>query len=202
DGAGHPLGRAGPRAGLRGGDAGLGDEVHVGPGDPRDVGGQNDGAVHLRQLGEPLGAVLGIEQETPRADREHTRIVTHDDERPVFGLEYAVESFAKGGAGCDQRECVVQRLAATVDHTGIVLVRASSSVRTRWSTMPGGTPSLGVDAGTSARVKPARHASARRRSAPATMRTSPARPNSPKTTNSGGTTISSAAEATASATPR
>ena len=131
DGAGHPLGRAVPGAGLGGGDARIGDEVHVGPGDAGGIGGQNDGAVHFGQLGQPLGAVLGIEQETPGADREDGRIVAHDDQRPVLGLQNAVEPLAQRGPGRDQRERVVQRLAATVDHTGIVLVRASPSVRTR-----------------------------------------------------------------------
>ena len=47
-------------------------------------------------------------------------------------------------------------------------------------------PAVRVEAGTSARVNPARYASARRRSAPGTWRTSPARPSSPNATRSGG----------------
>ena len=118
DGAGHPLGRAVTGARLRRGDGGLGHQVHVGPGDARGVGGENDGAVHLGQLGEPLGAVLGIEQEPAGADREHGRIVPHDDQRPVFRLEDPVEALPQRSARCDQGQRVVQRLAGavTVDH--------------------------------------------------------------------------------------
>ncbi len=74
--------------------------------------------------------------------------------------------------------------------------------------MPGGAAtaaaaaSPSVEAGTSALVKPARRASARRRSAPGTVRTSPARPSSPKTTRSGGTGRRRTTEAMASATAR
>ena len=59
-----------------------------------------------------------------------------------------------------------------------------------------------MEAGTSARVNPARCASARRRSAPGTVRTSPASPSSPKTTMSGGRAVSVMTEAMASATAR
>ena len=144
DGAGHPLGRAVARAGLRGGDGGLGDEVHVGPGDARGVGGQDDGAVHLGQLGQALGRVLRIEQEAARADGEDGGVVADQDQRPVLGLQYPVEALAEPGARRDHRQRVVQRLAAagTVGHPGIVpgpprapasdraRPRASASVRT------------------------------------------------------------------------
>src|SRR6187431_2996153 len=49
-------------AGLGGGHVGVGHEVHVGPGDSAGVGSQDDGAVHLGQLGEALGAEGGVEQ--------------------------------------------------------------------------------------------------------------------------------------------
>ncbi len=70
--------------------------------------------------------------------------------------------------------------------------------------MPGGgaPDALSVEAGTSARVKPARWASARRRSAPGTVRTSPARPSSPNTTTSGGRARSVMTDAIARATAR
>ena len=103
DGAGHPLGRAVPGAGLGGGDARVGNEMHVGPGDARGVTGQNDGAVHFGQLGQPLRAVLRIEQETPGADGQDARIVTQDDQRPVLGLQNAIETLAEGSPGRDQR---------------------------------------------------------------------------------------------------
>ena len=80
DRAGHPLGRSVPGARLRGGDGGLGHQVHVGPGDAGGVAGQDDGPVHLRQLGEALRAELGVEQEAARADGQHARAVSHHDQ--------------------------------------------------------------------------------------------------------------------------
>ena len=70
DRPGHPLGRAVAGPGLGGGDGGLGHQVHVRPGDPRGVGGEDDGAVHLGQLRQALGRVLRIEQEPTRAHPE------------------------------------------------------------------------------------------------------------------------------------
>ena len=66
DGAGHPLGGAVAGAGLRRGHVGVGHQVDVGPGDAAGVGRQDDGAVHLGQLGQALGAELGVEQEAAR----------------------------------------------------------------------------------------------------------------------------------------
>ena len=57
----------------------VGHQVHVGPGDAAGVGGQDDGAVHLGQLGEPLRAEGGVEQEPARADVEHLGPVADDD---------------------------------------------------------------------------------------------------------------------------
>ena len=183
----------------------LGIEVHVGPGDAGGVGGQDDGAVHLGQLGEALGVILGVEEEAAGADGEHGRVVAHEDQRPVLRLQDPVEALAERGARRDQRQRVVQRLAAagTVDHPGIVPgpFRRPASERPG----PGLPPACArrappcpparprgrlahgqVEAGTSALVKPARCASARRRSAPGTVRTSPASPSSPKATRSAG----------------
>ncbi len=122
DGARHPLGRAVAGACLRGRDRGLGDEVHVGSGDARGVGGQNDRPVHLGQLGQALGRVLGVQQEPTRADRQDGRPVTDEDQRAVFGLQYPVQALAELGARRNHRQRVVQRLAAAgaVGHPGIV----------------------------------------------------------------------------------
>ena len=65
DGAGHALRSAVARSGLDGGDGGVGHEVDVGPGDALGVGGEDDRAVHLGQLREPLGAELCVEEEPP-----------------------------------------------------------------------------------------------------------------------------------------
>ena len=56
DGPSHPLGGAVPGAGLGRGDVGVGHQVHVGPGDPAGIAGQDERAVHLGQLVQPLGA--------------------------------------------------------------------------------------------------------------------------------------------------
>ena len=81
DRAGHPLGGAVAGAGLGRGHVGVGHQVHVGPGDAAGVGGQDDGAVHLGQLGQALRAEGGVEQEAARADVEHLGTVAHDDQR-------------------------------------------------------------------------------------------------------------------------
>jgi len=74
------------------------------------------------------------------------RVVAHDDQGPVLGLQHPIEAFPESGAGCDQGQRFVQRLAATVNHAGIVSVLLSviatpsawSSVRTRCTCIPGG----------------------------------------------------------------
>src|SRR6185437_4829926 len=216
--AGDALGGAVTRAGLGGRDGGLGHEVHIGPGDARGVGGQDDRPIHLGQLGQALGRVLGVEQETAGADGEDGGVVAHDDQGPVFGLEDAVKTLPERGARGDHGQRVVQGFAAAagVGHPGIVpgppcgpthestRSRASASVRTPYTAMPAGiSPAEEAhETGTSALVKPDRVDSARRRSPPATMRTSPANPNSPKTTRSAGTGRPVTTEASASATPR
>ena len=83
-----------------------------------------------------------------------------DDQRAVLGLEDSVEPLPERGARRDQRQRVVQRLAAagTVGHPGIVpgplrdptasdrgARSASASVRTPWHAMPGGASPSRVD---------------------------------------------------------
>ena len=106
DRAGHPLGGAVAGAGLGGGHVGVGHEVHVGPGDAAGVGGQDDGAVHLGQLGQALRAERGVEQEAARADVEHLGAVADHDERAHVGLQDAVEALAQRLPGRDRGERV------------------------------------------------------------------------------------------------
>ena len=94
EGARHPLGRAVPGAGLRGGDRGVGHQVHVGPGDAAGVVGQDDGAVHLGQLRQPLGRERGVEQEAAGADRQHRRVVADHDQCAEPGLADPVQALA------------------------------------------------------------------------------------------------------------
>jgi len=51
------------------------------------------GPVHLRQLGEPGRAELGVKQETAGADGEDLRAVPHDDQGTHVGLQDAVQAF-------------------------------------------------------------------------------------------------------------
>ena len=82
-------------AGLARGDVGVGDEVHVRARDAGAVGGEDDRAVHLRQLGQPLGRELGVEQEAARADVQHLGPVADDDERAHLRLRMRSIPFAQ-----------------------------------------------------------------------------------------------------------
>ncbi len=93
------------------------------------VGREDDRAVHLRQLGQPLRAERGVEQEPARADVEHLGPVADDDERAHLRLEHAVEALAQRGAWGDGSEGVDQVGAATRYHGVIVLVRPCSRCR-------------------------------------------------------------------------
>ena len=73
------------------------------------------------QLGQPLGAVGGVEQEPARADVEHLGAVAHDDERAHAGLEDPVEPVAQRRARRHQGERVQQGGAAPGSHGLIVL---------------------------------------------------------------------------------
>ena len=92
---GHPFGGAVARPRFGGGYCRVGHQVDVGPGDPARVVRQDDRPVHLRELGEPLRAELGVEQEPPGADREDLRAVPNQDESSHVGLEDAVQPFAQ-----------------------------------------------------------------------------------------------------------
>ncbi len=87
----HPLGGPVAGAGLGGWDRRVGHEMDVRPRDARSIGGDDDRAVHLRQLGQALRAELRIEQEPSRADGEDPRVVAEDDERTTLRPEDAIE---------------------------------------------------------------------------------------------------------------
>ena len=120
DGPGHPLGRPVPGAGLGGGDGGLGHQVDIGPGDPGGVGGQDDGAVHLGQLREPLGAELGVEQEAARADGEHAGTVPHHDQGAPLGPQDAVQPVPQRAARGGHGQGVTERRALAGGHRRMV----------------------------------------------------------------------------------
>ena len=94
DGAGHPLGRPVTGPGLRRRDRRVGHQVDVGPGDPRGILGQDDGAVHLGQLRQALRAELRVEQEPAGADGQHIGAVADDDQTAALGPQDAVEAVA------------------------------------------------------------------------------------------------------------
>lgn len=80
---GRPLGGTVTRAGLDGRDLVVGDQLDVGAHDAGPVGGQNHGAVHLRQLTQAGRRELHVELEAAVADLFHLLVVTEDDQAPV-----------------------------------------------------------------------------------------------------------------------
>ena len=86
-----------PGAGLVRGDVGIGDEVHVRARDARAVGGEDDRAVHLGELRQPLRRELGVEQEAARADVQDRGTVADDDERAHLRLQDAVDALPQRG---------------------------------------------------------------------------------------------------------
>ena len=94
-----------PGAGLRRGDVGVGHEVDVAPGHPGAVGGQDEGAVHLGQLRQPLGGELGVEQEPAGADRQHLGPIADDDQGALVGLEDAIDAVTQRGSRRHHPQC-------------------------------------------------------------------------------------------------
>ena len=101
DRPGDTFRRAVAGTGLRGRDVGVGHQMDIGAGDAAGVARQDDGAVHLRQLGETLRAEGGVEQEPARADVENLRPVAHHDQRAHARLQDAVEPLTEG---CSRRD--------------------------------------------------------------------------------------------------
>ncbi len=91
------------------GTRGIGNEVNVGPGDAATVGGHDDRTVHLRQLGQPLRAVRGIDEESARADRQHVGVVAEHEQRAGLGAHDAVDAVAQRRAWCDPSERIAHR---------------------------------------------------------------------------------------------
>ena len=85
-------------------------------------GGQDDGPVHLGQLGQPLGAELGVEQEAARADGEHARAVAHHHQGAALGPQDPVESVTERPAGSRHGQGVTERRALTGGHRRMVAV--------------------------------------------------------------------------------
>ena len=117
----HALGRAVARAGLARGHARIGHEMHVGPRDATGIGGEDDGAVHLGQLLQPLRAVCRVEQEPARADAEHVGAVADDDQRALAALDDAIESITQRHAGRDLPEHIEDFGRQSLGHSASLL---------------------------------------------------------------------------------
>ena len=120
DGPGHPLGRAVARAGLDGGNRGVGHEVDIGARDASRIGRQDHRPVHLRQLREPLRTELGIEEEPPRTDRQDLGAVTDDEQKAALGLQHALDAVAQRLTRRDQIEGVGHGRARSHHHLRMV----------------------------------------------------------------------------------
>ena len=96
---GDTLGGAVAGAGLAGGHRRIGHEVDVGASDPAAVGGDDDGAVHLRQLGQALRAERGVDEESAGADRQHVGLVVEHQQRSGFGSHDAVDPVTQRCSG-------------------------------------------------------------------------------------------------------
>ena len=102
--AGHPFGGAVPGPRLAGEHVGVGHQVDVGPGDAAGVGREDDGRVHLAQLGQALRRELGVHQEATRADGQHIGLVADDEERAPLGLDDPVQPVPQRRTRGDERE--------------------------------------------------------------------------------------------------
>ena len=102
--AGDTLGSAVTGSGLVGRNVRVGHEMDVRSRHAGAVGGEDDRAIHLRQLGQPLGRELGVEEEAARADIEDLGPIADDDERPHLRLQNAVDPFSERRARRDEAQ--------------------------------------------------------------------------------------------------
>ena len=116
-----------PGAGLRRRHVRVRDEVDVGPGDAAGVAGEDDGAVHLRQLRKSLRAERGVEQEPAGADVEDLGSVAHHEQRAHVRLQDPVEAVTQRLPRGDGRQGIEQRDAAPGGHGRIVVCRGCRS---------------------------------------------------------------------------
>ena len=97
--AGDTLGGAVTGAGLARGHGRVGHEVHVGAGDAAAVGGDDDRAVHLGQLGQSLRAERRVDEEAARADRQHLGVVGQHEQRTGLGPHDPVDAVTQRSTG-------------------------------------------------------------------------------------------------------
>ena len=92
--AGDAFGRAVPGAGLARRDGRVRHEVDVGPGDAAAVRRDDDRAVHLGQLGQPLRAVRRVDEEPTGADGQDVGPVVDDQQGAGLGPHDPVDAVA------------------------------------------------------------------------------------------------------------
>ena len=97
-----------PGTGLDGGSARIREEVHVGASDTRGIGRQDDGTIHLGQLGQTLGRVFGVEKKTAGADRQDVWPVADNDERAGFRPENTIQPIAQRLTGRNEANRALQ----------------------------------------------------------------------------------------------
>ena len=147
-------------------------------------GGEDDGAVHLGQLGQALGAELGVEQEAARADRQHVGAVPDHHQAAPLGPQDPVEPVAQRSARGHHGQGIAhgrvlacghprnrtrqrvrrhrgRRVTAPAPSRQPKRPTASATVSARISSTPGGP--AGAEAGTTTRPNPSRAASSSRR---------------------------------------
>src|SRR5215218_1312902 len=193
-------------------------ELSVGVVDVGEVRRNYQSSVHLRQLVETHRSELGLYLYAARDKVEPLQLmrVGNSDEGPVVGADdviYAIPEL------CPRRHQIqgARKLGRKIPprtHRESAVLTASSSVLTSITATsppdrPFGLPFLaplrgpsGTPSGVIIRPKPSLSSSATRRGAPATNRTSPVNPTSPKHAAPASTGRSLKAEAMASATPR
>ncbi len=147
DRPGDTFRRAMAGTGLRRRDVGVGHQMDIGAGDAAGVARQDDGAVHLRQLGEALRAEGGVEEEPARADVENLRPVAHHDQRAHARLQDAVKPLTERCSRRDSGQRAEKLGAAAGGHGPMLLpgvqaeagrgsVRAAQSGRDRQNHPP------------------------------------------------------------------
>ena len=102
------IGRAVARAGLVGGQGGIGMQVYGGPQDPAGVVVEDDRAVHLGQLAQARRREVDVEREPAAREGFDGAVEPEDHECTGASAEDALESIAQGRPRRDHGEHVAE----------------------------------------------------------------------------------------------
>jgi hypothetical protein len=91
-------------AGLEREDRGVGHQLHVRPADLGAVRGQDDRAVHLRELEQQGGGVVDLDLQPARIEKGQLLAVPDADQSARAGLDDRIDPLPDGGAGSDHLE--------------------------------------------------------------------------------------------------